>query len=701
MENFDKFKEDYTYDVVNKKIVDFVEKFKRIDTLQLLKELVIKSFTLSNQKNKFEIENYSLAISYVQSLYAANPVSNEENNININDFIEEIISIMNVCRLSESLEQDNEPLEDFSAWMYEISFGKTYPSLYPTIIYNLLLSQEKLIQDVYNISINDIMNGIEGIFNALYNIVECLKVGKDIDISMFSVQQATNWPELFINDLSYENASCSEYSKRCKFANWLNIQMPTKNKPFIKIGNDSYFFSISVVFDSLYRAIQRAIVSKKKTNINIWQKNQQYASENFSIDLLSSVLPGCKILKNNYYKINKYWLENDGLIIFKDILFVIEVKAGSYTPDSVMINPLSHAESKKILIEKPLFQCERLLNQLSESGEIDIYNEKHEFILKLTKKHFSKLIPITVTLEPIGEILSMCNNKKIDFLPISIYDLLIYCVFFDNEPIFFMHYMLQRIQNVNLKQFLINDELDYLGSYLTNRNYLYRYNHIAEQEGLNPNELGSVFVDNMHDDLDIYFGSGMQVSKPKFNISNTIYTIIKLIEENLNLDNLNLSITLLNQDDMFHKNLEEAINLILKRQNDSPKFSSVTIFLEQDPSFIPIQLFANDGSKIYSTQEKARLYSLATMKIRKIDEIYYLIVNYKNKKPVNVNVGKLTKDDIFKVSSTELNFIENHLAKTSKKLKQNPIKNLTKLGRNEKCPCGSGKKYKQCCLGKE
>ena len=24
-----------------------------------------------------------------------------------------------------------------------------------------------------------------------------------------------------------------------------------------------------------------------------------------------------------------------------------------------------------------------------------------------------------------------------------------------------------------------------------------------------------------------------------------------------------------------------------------------------------------------------------------------------------------------------------------------------KLGRNEPCPCGSGKKYKNCCLGKE
>ena len=24
-----------------------------------------------------------------------------------------------------------------------------------------------------------------------------------------------------------------------------------------------------------------------------------------------------------------------------------------------------------------------------------------------------------------------------------------------------------------------------------------------------------------------------------------------------------------------------------------------------------------------------------------------------------------------------------------------------KIGRNEKCPCGSGKKFKFCCLGKE
>jgi SEC-C motif-containing protein len=32
---------------------------------------------------------------------------------------------------------------------------------------------------------------------------------------------------------------------------------------------------------------------------------------------------------------------------------------------------------------------------------------------------------------------------------------------------------------------------------------------------------------------------------------------------------------------------------------------------------------------------------------------------------------------------------------------QEPVRNpLRELGRNDPCPCGSGKKYKKCCLGK-
>ena len=34
-------------------------------------------------------------------------------------------------------------------------------------------------------------------------------------------------------------------------------------------------------------------------------------------------------------------------------------------------------------------------------------------------------------------------------------------------------------------------------------------------------------------------------------------------------------------------------------------------------------------------------------------------------------------------------------------LKLQPITNITdKVGRNDKCPCASGKKYKKCCINK-
>jgi len=30
-----------------------------------------------------------------------------------------------------------------------------------------------------------------------------------------------------------------------------------------------------------------------------------------------------------------------------------------------------------------------------------------------------------------------------------------------------------------------------------------------------------------------------------------------------------------------------------------------------------------------------------------------------------------------------------------------PVQRKHKVGRNDPCPCGSGKKYKKCCLGRE
>lgn len=61
-------------------------------------------------------------------------------------------------------------------------------------------------------------------------------------------------------------------------------------------------------------------------------------------------------------------------------------------------------------------------------------------------------------------------------------------------------------------------------------------------------------------------------------------------------------------------------------------------------------------------------------------------------------VGKLL-DKVFKLPTKEERRALKKAAKKDKAFKQKPFRHLLpKVGRNEPCPCGKGKKYKDCCL---
>ena len=45
-------------------------------------------------------------------------------------------------------------------------------------------------------------------------------------------------------------------------------------------------------------------------------------------------------------------------------------------------------------------------------------------------------------------------------------------------------------------------------------------------------------------------------------------------------------------------------------------------------------------------------------------------------------------------------FRYSHLTKKEREADIQPVRTEPKIGRNELCPCGSGKKYKNCCINK-
>jgi SEC-C motif-containing protein len=57
---------------------------------------------------------------------------------------------------------------------------------------------------------------------------------------------------------------------------------------------------------------------------------------------------------------------------------------------------------------------------------------------------------------------------------------------------------------------------------------------------------------------------------------------------------------------------------------------------------------------------------------------------------------ELREDAIFSKVDGEWKYVDGHMHKQQPHEREQP-----KIGRNEPCPCGSGKKYKKCCQGTE
>jgi uncharacterized protein YecA (UPF0149 family) len=55
---------------------------------------------------------------------------------------------------------------------------------------------------------------------------------------------------------------------------------------------------------------------------------------------------------------------------------------------------------------------------------------------------------------------------------------------------------------------------------------------------------------------------------------------------------------------------------------------------------------------------------------------------------------------ILKTRQKEMKIIGKEIARLSLKNKSKGLRSGSKIGRNDTCPCGSGKKYKKCCLNK-
>lgn len=595
--------------------------------------------------------------------------------------------------------------------------GNRYQVIEESYFKLLLESHDNEIRSIYDISSKDVVNGLMNLLYALsqgqmdpINTIgksfesespDCSVIKKEI-MKLFGhdsndVEKITNWPKQLIKDLSYE---CGEstlfFRKEQEYAGWPIQYLPIQRRPFITVDGKYYCFDYYSLSDNFYRAFQRAIVSHGSADS--WNKSQKDASEQAVAKLFRKLLPESEVFIDNYYPVNnskKRMAENDLLIVYYDICIVVEVKSGSFIYTSPIVEFDEHIKSYKKLIEESDHQCERVERYIRDcdSDNIVFYDEHRNEKISIRNSTIKKVFKISVTVDNINSFAA--RAEKISFLELKskaiclgLDDLITYSEYF-TSPLQFIHYLRQREEATQTPNLELFDELDHLGMYITHN----CYTRVLDTKSVDTH----FFFDGYREELDTYFGQlyhpSLKPQKPEQRIPDTLEKILLCIEESDADNKCWLSSYFLDFDEDARLSLCDSIANVFSRQAESKKLLPI-IYSGGKESLRFCLYLSQPGIEAMSEAEKEEhLQSIMLFNGEKC-RVKIDIELDANGVITSATGREYYLDDINK-DNAEVLFAK---GKENASLRIQLYKQRhKKIGRNELCPCGSGKKYKKCC----
>jgi hypothetical protein len=624
--------------------------------------------------------------------------------------------------------------------------GQRYPVHELTHHFDLLSPHDKVFQELFGVGIREFLLGIEkmqislmcGMDNAMQdlgilmektipvfgqkfeNISEesreemdkLLKemglkelsdsfIGRFVGYDLFDVEKVTGLPIALLEELSWKVGEDKCFYSEGDYAGWPLRRLPIEERPFICIEDKIFCFDYYSLFDNLYRVIQRLIFRLKPEYKSEWNERQKQVSEQLPFVLFNKLLPGLESHNSIYYQSKtgnngkKQWCECDGFLIFDEHLIVIEVKAGSFTYTHPSTDFGAFIKSIENLAKKPHEQASRFIDTLKTEGKIIICNEEHEPVKELNFADYRHITSCSVTIDNFNEFAARINKLsaigiELGDIPswnISLDELRVYADYF-NSPSMFLHFLEQRIKASNSNDLELIDELDHLGLYIKHN----LYTKTAESRN------GKITLwQGYREELDNYFSMLLfpdveTPKKPQQEIPHRLGEIIDILDKQRKSGFTRVARDLLDLNGDTRVEVDSKMNTLMKRQTEEKKVMPLSLFGETKITFI----CNHDGINRF-TGEKAKDYVLATMLKPKDNIRLALYLDYNSKsKLYNVDFEFLTKDDIPPERATEFSELTERYAQ-QRILSYKKQKGVKKIGRNDSCPCGSGKKYKKCC----
>lgn len=723
---------------MNKTIIELINHLKKFSPYEILCHIVSfmkSSIILQDIETEADIDPLNVEMKYaveiVQVLLTCIKESEFENNHFTEENLDKIISSTDKLfslEMAYTLNigingNDDEAVRNYKAEdIMKINItGKRYDIFEINHHKKILGPHKEEIENTYKIKMENIYDGIANLkhqfnfglndsSNKIQHIMdnvdlekptdEQLKIydefiGKAFRLDCHDVTKNTNWPERFIEIFSINLGDNEKFIENVTPENFFELHNSINRKPIIKIEGSYYVPMLHRLLDSFDKNIFKDIYIKNEFRKEEIKKEIANSCELYTGELFKNIIPTAKIQISNYYKVNKNFIENDILIEYNNYLFVIEVKAGSFTPDVAVVNFESHKVALNTLIEKGHSQIVRFMNELETKKSIKIYDDNNKSAKvksEISVNNYKEIFKFVITLEGFNEIearaekIGIINLQK-NIIVCSIDDLETYSDYFKNNPTEFIHYIRNRTLATNHSLIDLNDELDHLGLYIEHNSYVSTANNLIKEY----KDVKNIIWELPRLELDRYYNGkyfGKDVEKPVQNHPKYIKELISFSNSH-SIKNLTSTImTILDMATEGQEEVEYYINEMIRfyHINRRPKHAAFTI----ENQLIAISCIVADDN--YNTKNLL-LEMYANLKISGPENAYTLILFYNDR-------DILQKVEAKNITSSDYEYFTPEVEILVKKIKDRRIRKAKlerKIGRNKKCPCGSGKKYKKCC----
>jgi uncharacterized protein YchJ len=520
-------------------------------------------------------------------------------------------------------------------------------------------------------------------------------MNKAFGYTLNDVAAVTGWSNGLVDALSFGLNEYDSFYGETDFSGWPILELPVQRKPFIKLEDTVYCFDYYSLFDNFYRVIQKAVFQRKPEYINTWATLQQSASETMVENLFKKLLPGAATYTDNYYPKKeslKQLAENDLLVIYEDVLLIVEVKAGSFPATPPILDYAAHMRAYKSLVEKADYQCERTYQYIVKDEAVALYNHDKTEKVIINPTAFRDIYTFSVTVENFNEFAA--RAEKLSFLHmesksivISFDDLIAYSEYF-TSPLYFLHFLKQRKLATETENIAVRDELDHLGMYIKHNVYSITANEFPKQN--------QIMWHGYREELDNYFCRlylpELHTEKPCQNIPHRIEEIVELIDTKKTANRVFLSTFLLDICDNGKNDLAYNIERVSDRQKEVGHMMPLIAFGE-----------VRYCAFIHTPQIKIMSYQ------QKLDYVYSAVLSKKEANLVWIDLHYDESEILYDVNYQICSYGDipagdyQRLQELSDVNEQSRIASYIlhskkhKVGRNDPCPCGSEKKFKKCC----